>query len=368
MIGRVAVVGGGIAGLAASYQLMRAGVRTVVVYEREPAVFTHSSGRNAAIFRPLDIDGAVSSLVARSGELLDELMGMRSRWLYAMPLLLLAEQARTLEPLLATAESLAVEVSVLESEQLLWRAPLLKGGAVKYALEIPGAGVLNTHAIAMQLSCALRALGGVLRVRSRVVRVEQTNGRVTSVALSNGEMQVYDAVVVASGAWSNELSATAGTRLPLTPFRRHLALLDDVAPPSMPILWDIERELYFRAESAAILASPGDAEEVDALSYATDPRALEVLYDKALRVAPRIAGAGVRRLWACFRTLAPDGLPVIGEDAKVRGLYWLAGLGGFGMSAGLAAGEVLARTLLDRARPRDALFSPRRFAPQRGRP
>jgi glycine/D-amino acid oxidase-like deaminating enzyme len=46
----------------------------------------------------------------------------------------------------------------------------------------------------------------------------------------------------------------------------------------------------------------------------------------------------------------------------------IAGLGGFGMSVGLAAAELLARTLLDRARPRDALFSARRFAPERCRP
>ncbi len=50
----VIVVGGGIAGLSVACHLARLGIRRVLLIEREPLLASHSTGRNAAIFRPLD--------------------------------------------------------------------------------------------------------------------------------------------------------------------------------------------------------------------------------------------------------------------------------------------------------------------------
>ena len=61
--------------------------------------------------------------------------------------------------------------------------------------------------------------------------------------------------------------------------------------------------------------------------------------------------------WAGLRTFAPDRVPVVGEDPRRPGLFWLAGQGGYGIQtapamarclAGLVAGPASRRR--DRAR------------------
>jgi D-arginine dehydrogenase len=63
--------------------------------------------------------------------------------------------------------------------------------------------------------------------------------------------------------------------------------------------------------------------------------------------------------WACLRTFAPDDRFLIGPDPRSAGLFWVAALGGHGVTASWAVGRLAARTLLGRAKP--GPFDPRRF-------
>ena len=74
----VVIVGAGIAGLAAAWQLARRG-RSVCLVEREPLCAVHASGNNAAIFRSFDADSVTPRLALRSRELMNELKGSLMR-------------------------------------------------------------------------------------------------------------------------------------------------------------------------------------------------------------------------------------------------------------------------------------------------
>ena len=60
----VAVVGGGVAGLATAWALGERGHGDVVVLEREATLATHASGKNAAMCRALAADAAGTALPA----------------------------------------------------------------------------------------------------------------------------------------------------------------------------------------------------------------------------------------------------------------------------------------------------------------
>ena len=68
-----------------------------------------------------------------------------------------------------------------------------------------------------------------------------------------------------------------------------------------------------------------------------------------------------------FYARTPDGLPVIGPHGPVGG-HVVGGLAGFGSMMAAAAGDLVARWVLDEALPDDAAaFDPRRFGrPDRG--
>jgi D-arginine dehydrogenase len=118
-----------------------------------------------------------------------------------------------------------------------------------------------------------------------------------------------------------------------------------------PTVWRVDVPTYFRPEAGGVLASPCDEQPWEPGIPPTDPAALEALAVKLGEIAPPLGGARVLRSWACLRTMTADQEPVVGEDPRVRGLYWIAGLGGRGMSCGVGAAELLARSVVGLPHP-----------------
>jgi D-arginine dehydrogenase len=360
---RVIVLGGGIAGLAAAWALARRDAFEVTLFEREPQLFAHSSGKNAAIYRAVERQLPVAKLAVETASLLDRELGSRAAWLREDGLLLVAHERASLEDLAKIADAAGIDYEWIDRAALATRAPVIRDGNAQWALAVPGGGVLDAHAISTGLSKSVRAHGGSIVLARPARRVLVEGGRAVGVELETGERIDADRVVIAGGAWASALGETCGAPLPLTPVRRHLVVLEpDVAlPPRAPTIWDAELQAYFRPESGGVLASPGDAEPWPAEDPPADTRALEMLWDKLRTIAPPLAGAKVRRSWACLRTFAPDKVSVAGADPRVEGLYWLAGLGGHGLTGGAAAGEVLAASVAGEAHPLARELSPARL-------
>jgi len=94
-----------------------------------------------------------------------------------------------------------------------------------------------------------------------------------------------------------------------------------------------------------------------------DPAAAIDLADQLAAALPAVARLARQPLRACLRTWAPDRKFVIGPDPRLEGFFWVAGLGGAGVTAGLAVGELAAALLLGHgADPRArAAFDPARL-------
>ena len=341
----VVIAGGGIAGLSAAWCLARAGGRRVVLLEREEVLASHSSGRNAAIFRQLDGSPGGVELAVRSRQLLDPLMASRGGWLAATGVLFVAHTPQGLEPLLTLARRHGIGHAKLEGAELLGRSPALQGGAAAFGFEVPSDGVMDIHGVCTALAEESRAAGATISLRAEVSRVLTAHGRVEGVELVGGDRIAAGAVVLAGGAWASQLGATGGAPLELSPLRRHVAQLDATVPAQAPVVWCVDDEAYFRPESGGTLASPCDEDAYPPCLPPEAPHAREMLAEKLARLAPSIAQSGVRRGWACLRTFARDRAMVVGADPRVAGLHWFAGLGGHGMTAGVAAGELLAATM-----------------------
>lgn len=354
------VLGGGIAGLAAAWALARRGDRVELV-EREATLGAHSTGRSAAIFRCLDLSPGAAALALRNGQLLDHLLGGRQRWLQSIGVIYASAGRPALAALAALARSHGLAHAWLGKAELHRLVPCLGGGATTEGLFLPGEGVLDPHAIQQAVLDALRTLGVRVRTASPARQVWRAGGAVHGVELMNGELIRASAVVIAAGAWAAEVGRSAGAPLPLRPLRRHLALLAPDRPLIGPVIWRVDEEVYFRAESGGVLACPCDETPSAPGVPQTDPEALAVLGGKLQRTAPGLADAGVRGGWAGLRTFADDRMPVVGPDPRIRGLFWLAGLGGHGMSIGLAAGELLADVVHGRSHPLGHLLSPQRL-------
>ena len=69
---------------------------------------------------------------------------------------------------------------------------------------------------------------------------------------------------------------------------------------------------------------------------------LERIAAKAADWLPSLADAKVARAWSGMRTFAPDEMFTIGTDPRVEGLYWVAGLGGHGITCAPVVGRIAA--------------------------
>ncbi|HEY6723520.1 MAG TPA: FAD-dependent oxidoreductase [Polyangiaceae bacterium] len=348
---RIIILGGGIAGLSAAWQLARSNSGEIVLIERESLLCTHASGRNAAIFRPLEAEASLAMLARRSLALFGELSPERPL-VEPRGLLLLARAPETLAPIAQTAGAQGTPHEIETPERVTMR---LSGLNVSgwHGLYAASGGVIDIHALSEILGRASRALGVGIRCGGRARGVKTNDARVVGIEMADGELVAADDVVVAAGAWSGEVGESAGFALPLTPVRRHLALLEcqRALPASAPAVWSLDDEVYFRREGQRVLTSPCDETLWRAGAPQAEVQCLEPLARKLGGIDAALGRAEVVRYWACLRTYAPDRRPVIGSDPRVEGLHWLAGLGGFGMTSGVAAGELLAQSLSGRPPP-----------------
>jgi len=356
---RILIIGAGIAGLSAGVALMKRGARHVTVLEAESLPFSHASGRNAAIYRPVEEDETLVQLAKASLPILRELESHDGQSLLRETgLALLGRETTRLQRMANVAKKLEVP----HSQQDGWLGKL-GNLTVKHtgpALFAPTAGVLEPHEIGQALLRQLKRRGATIHLNARVESLDETP-KGLSVQLTSGDTLQAHSVVLAAGAFAARLAHPLGSIVPLLPLQRHLGVLDTDAPvpAASPVVWQLEPEMYFRAETGGVLVSPCDETPNAAGAPQADISAFEPVSERFESTCGELAAASLRSHWACIRTKAVDGRPVIGKDPNVRGLHWLAGLGGFGMTCGLGAGERLADSL--ERDEEDPEFSPARF-------
>jgi len=210
----IAVVGGGILGLAVARELKRRRPgATVVVLERERAVAQHQSGHNSGVVHA-GIYYAPNSLKARlCVEGARELYGYceeRGIPFERRGKLIVARHEGELAPLdeleRRGRENRVPGLRRLDAHGLRELEPHARGVA---ALHSPETGVVNFAAVARSLGEDLEAAGGCVETGREVTAVEPRQGRLRLAHAGGGETRPRFAVFCA-GAQAGELAMKAG--------------------------------------------------------------------------------------------------------------------------------------------------------------
>lgn len=364
----IAVIGAGLAGAAVAFRLAERGCREILVLEQEEIPGVHSSGRNAAIIRRLTPDASVSSLARRGAAFIaDPPEDWENRPEFRRCGLLLVGEERDLESLQESTGKTTCEalgITRWTRERCAERVPLLQRARIEGGLWCPQDGVVDVAALLQGYLHEARRRGAVLRTRSTVTGVEAKPGEATALRLADGAVIRARTVVNAAGAWATEIARRAGALdIPVRPHRRHLFATTPLpsVDPAWPAVWEVTEDAYFRPESAGLLLSPCDEELHPPGIPPADPAATAELHRKLTLLFPAVGDPPILRQWAGLRTFTPDRRFVIGPDPLVPGFFWVAGLGGHGVTTSAAVGELAARMILGE-RPLEAWhFSPERF-------
>lgn len=348
---RVVIIGAGFAGAATAWALGRLGVGPGLILEQETTYGLHASGRNAGLFRLVEEDPVVRALARRSQRLLRDLAGPNGGFVQRVGGLTLAPQ-EFVAAVVDRCHELRREgqpASLVAYSEAVLRWPFLADVEFQSALWCPEEGIVDTQGLLARYLQVARSCGFLLHTGSPVHDLIVAGGRVAGVRVWTREVRAK-AVVDASGAWAGRIGRP-DRPLPLQPYRRHLftsSPLDRPWPPTAPFVWMASDEFYCRREGAGLLLSPCDQVAAPPEVPPVDPGAAELLAAKIARRAPHLQGVSLRRSWACLRTFASDRRPVVGPDPELAGLFHVSGLGGFGVTASAAIGELAASLIAGR--------------------
>jgi D-arginine dehydrogenase len=354
---RILIVGGGVAGLATARALGRAGQATdVVLLEAEAGLAQHSSGLNAGILRTAIGAPWTRRMALDSADRMgtpEVEFGPRGN---SLPLLdpvglLVAEAGQEQDPLPDwVAEHLTLGAARrIGPDAARGLAPHWRPAGAR-VWHLPGQGRIDISALLGALAAGARAGGVQLRTGARVVELLLQDGRARGVRLASGEELHADQVVLATGGWTEALTRAIGGAPKLRITRRHLLVTarDPKVDGRWPVVWDDQLGFYARPESGGLLLCGCEIDDVDPDRLLAEPEVKLTIARKTAQALPSFADAGVAHFWPGLRTLAPDDTPLIGPDPRCPGLFWVAGLGGHGMTLALTIGEVAADLLLDR--------------------
>lgn len=327
----VLVIGGGIAGVSLGYEL--ALDRSVALVEMEPTLAYHTSGRSAATYLE-SYGGPVIRALTRGSRRQFEDPGM-GEILSERGLLWFADEstAPMMRAFFEDVRTTVPDCRLLTGPEAEQVNPLLAPGACQLAVYEPGAMDIDVHALHQGYVRGLRARGGSVRTRQGFVAVERTRGR-WRVTLANGDVIGADVIANASGAWADELAIRCGARpVGLVPLRRSafiVSMPDGVSTGTLPLTCHLQDSWYFLPRGATVLCSPADETPQPPCDTKPDELQIARCIDE-LNVATTLNIRSIKSPWAGQRTFSPDRVPVVGFDPRVEGLFWYAGLGGYGM-------------------------------------
>lgn len=211
------------------------------------------------------------------------------------------------------------------------------------ALWAPRDGAIDPERLVSALMTDAQRLGAVV-VEDRAVRIEREGDRVTGVT---GETGRYSAehVLVAAGAWSGKLE-NLPRPLPVEPVRGQMAALPWPASVPRAIVYHNHSYILARGGEAIIgstMESVGFQPEVTSAGLAQ-------IFAATMLLSPSLIRAKVQRTWAGLRPMTPDGLPIIGSEPLLSGLWYATGHGRNGILLAAITG-VLVRQLVSGEAP-----------------
>ena len=220
----VAVVGGGLVGLATAYQLLLGNPSLLVaVFEKEAKVGLHQSTHNSGVLHA-GVYYAPGSLKARlcstGKELMEQFAAEHDIPVVRRGKVIVAVDAAELGPFEALAErALANGVAGLRNigaDELRELEPHLTGIR---ALHSPGTAVINFGLVCDALARDIRGMGGEVVTSAAAVRIDETAASVRIQTLA-GEVEARTAVVCA-GLQADRLAEASGYRsgVRIVPFR-----------------------------------------------------------------------------------------------------------------------------------------------------
>jgi glycine oxidase len=164
-------------------------------------------------------------------------------------------------------------------------------------------------------------------------------------------------VVLAAGAWTSTIEGVPRP-VAVAPVRGQMAALPWPEGARRGIVYGHGTYLLARGDEAIA----GSTMEYVGFRPETTSDGLGRIFTGMSALCPALTSAAVKRTWAGLRPVTPDGLPIIGAEPRLRGLWYATGHGRNGILLAGITGMIVQQLLAGEPTVEDIdAYAPGRF-------
>lgn len=348
----VIVIGGGITGTSAAYQLALRG-RRVILLEKS-YLSAGGTGRTVGLVRQHYSNETTARMALRALHVwqdFDQAVGGDVGWETTGALFIVGpHDLDGLKANMALQQQVGINTQFLDAEGVRALAPYLNVEDIGGAAYEPDSGCADGAMATTAYANRAKALGATLLQDVAVTAICTEGGRVTGVETTQGAFSA-PVVINAAGPWGAQVSAMLGYETSVEVSRHQVAVFQ--RPESLaaqhPFIGDFIQGFYLRPETGRLTLS--GSLEADEAENKADPDNYVETVDMDFNIAmadftehrvPAMSDAEIRKGWAGLYDVTPDWHPIIGPLPGVEGFICAYGFSGSGFKMAPVVGEMLA--------------------------
>lgn len=381
----VIIVGGGIMGCSIAWQLGKRG-KKVLILEKNDVASGSAGATDGVVGYHTKQPGPQLDLAVQSIQMFNDMqkeLGNEIEFDFSAGGLQPAEdqlQYDLLNEIATRQRESGIDIHMISAEEARSLEPQLAED-IAGALYCPTSGKINPLNLTMAYARAAKKEGAVIQTETNVTGFIIEDGQVKGVHTDKGDYY-SDVIVNAAGSWAGKVGELAGLELPIKPRKGQLAVTEPVgffmkatvqcARYNIIKFWPdrIKDERVLRLGASLSIEQTenggmiiGATREFAGYEKENTFEAIDVMMKRAIRFFPGLENIDVIRFFSGFRPYTPDGLPLLGETAKLKGFYVAAGHEGDGIALSPITGKLLAELITEgKASYNIDTFSPNRFA------
>ncbi len=357
---RVAIIGGGIMGVAAQYQLAEAGWTDTILFEK--AELTSGSTWHAAGQIAHAVGSRVMGWINKTSidtyKKVEQETGQSIGWheVGGFRIATTDDEVDWMKSIMGVGKLLDLPMELVGPEAVAKGNPFYKVDDVKAAIQTFEDGHIDPSSVAMALATATRARGAKIERHNQVLGASR-KGDMWLLRTEKGDV-LAEHVIIAAGSYANQVGEWFGLTIPSVSCLHHYLVTDTVPEfldrPELPVMRDNAFGGYIRQEQKSGLIGiyeghvcPTVWEMPQGAPWAAENELFEADYDSigdflmvALEKMPILADLGIKRVVRGAITHTPDGGMLVGPSGAPN--VWLSCGSSIGLAWGGGAGKVLA--------------------------
>jgi dimethylglycine dehydrogenase len=357
---QVAIIGGGIMGVAAQFQLAENGWTDTVLFEKAELTSGstwHAAGQIAHAVGSR-IAGWINKTSIETYKRVEAETGQSIGWhpVGGFRIATTDDEVDWMKSIMGVGKLLDLPMELVGPEEVSKGNPFYKVDDVKAAVRTYEDGHIDPSGVTMALAAASRKRGAVIDRHNRVLGASRKDD-LWLLRTEKGDV-LAEHIVIAAGSYANQVGEWFGLKIPSVSCLHHYLVTDTVPEfagrPELPVMRDNAFGGYIRQEQKSGLIGiyeghvcPIVWEMPGGASWSAENELFEEDYDSigdflmvALDKMPILAELGIKRVVRGAITHTPDGGMLVGPSGAPN--VWLSCGSSIGLAWGGGAGKVLA--------------------------